>query len=56
MTSLQLLCTEESGQDLLEYSLVVALIGFGSVVAFKGLSTKIGSVFTAVGTAMTSGI
>ena len=56
MTSLKLFCTEDTGQDLLEYSLIVALIGFGSVVAFKSLSTQVGSVFTAVGTAMTSGI
>ena len=31
------LMLEDSGQDLIEYALVAALIGIGAVVAMKGL-------------------
>jgi pilus assembly protein Flp/PilA len=47
---------DESGQDLIEYALVAALIGLGAVVSIKSLSTKLNSVFTAIGTNLTSSI
>ncbi len=50
------LMQDESGQDLIEYALVAALIGVGAVIALRGLSTKIASAFTTVGTNLTSGI
>jgi pilus assembly protein Flp/PilA len=48
--------TDESGQDLIEYALVAALIGLAAVTAMKGLSTKIGSAFTTIGTDLTANV
>ena len=35
------LATEESGQDLIEYALVAALVGLGSISAISGLTNAI---------------
>ena len=43
---------EESGQDLIEYALVAALIALGAIVAMKGLSNKISNEFNAVGNSL----
>jgi len=40
------LATDESGQDLIEYALVAALIGLGAIVSIKGLRTSIASALT----------
>jgi pilus assembly protein Flp/PilA len=48
------LMTEESGQDLIEYALVAALVGLGSVAAMTGLSNSIANTFAGVGNALTS--
>jgi pilus assembly protein Flp/PilA len=48
------LVNEESGQDLIEYALVAALVGLGAVASMKGLSNAIGTAFTGVGTALTN--
>ncbi len=45
---------EESGQDLIEYALVASLIALGAVASMQTLSTKIGSAFTSIGTALSS--
>ena len=50
------LWVEESGQDLIEYALVAALIGLGAVASRKGLATKIGQAFTSIGTSLTSAV
>jgi len=42
------LFTQEEGQDLVEYALVVAVIAFGSVIAMKGLSTEIKTAFNTI--------
>ena len=47
------LVNEESGQDLIEYALVAALVGLGAVAAMKGLSNSIGTAFNGVGTSLT---
>lgn len=44
----------ESGQDMIEYSLVAALIGLAAIVSIKSLSTHIASAFTTIGTDVTS--
>jgi len=43
------LITEDSGQDLIEYALVAALVGLGAVAAMKGLSNSIGNTFNGIG-------
>ncbi len=50
------LMTEESGQDLIEYALVAALVGLGSVAAMSGLATSIGNTFNGIGTALTTAV
>jgi len=39
---------EESGQDLIEYALVVALIALATTAGMKALATGINSAFTAL--------
>jgi pilus assembly protein Flp/PilA len=55
-TTLSALLHDEDGQDLIEYALVAALVGLGAVSALKGLSTKISSVFTGIGSTLTSAV
>lgn len=50
------LLTDDSGQDLIEYALVAALVGLGAVIAMKGLSTKMSSTFNSVGTSLTNAV
>jgi pilus assembly protein Flp/PilA len=45
---------DESGQDLIEYALVAALVGLGAVATLKGLDTKIANAFGTIGTSLTS--
>jgi pilus assembly protein Flp/PilA len=47
---------DESGQDLIEYALVAALIALGATATMKTLATTIGSAFTVVGTKLTGAI
>jgi pilus assembly protein Flp/PilA len=44
----------ETGQDLIEYALVAALVALVAVAAVKGLSNKIGNTTNAVGNGLTS--
>jgi pilus assembly protein Flp/PilA len=46
------LVAEESGQDLIEYALVAALVGLGSIVSMQGLATQISNTFTAITTSL----
>jgi len=48
------LVRDESGQDMIEYSLVIALIGLAAIVSIKGLSTHIASAFTTIGSDVTT--
>jgi pilus assembly protein Flp/PilA len=50
------LLEDESGQDLIEYALVAALVGLGAVASMKTLSTKIGAAFGTIGTSLTSDV
>ena len=47
---------DESGQDLIEYALVAALIALGAVVSMKAVSTAIGSAFTNINTQLNSAL
>ena len=53
---LNALVVEESGQDLIEYALVAALVGLGAVGAMKGLATSIGNTFAGVGNSLTNAV
>jgi pilus assembly protein Flp/PilA len=50
------LLEDESGQDLIEYALLAALIGLTATTAVKGLGTKVASAFTTVGSTLTSNV
>jgi pilus assembly protein Flp/PilA len=45
---------EESGQDMVEYAIVMGLIAMGATVAMKALATTIGTGFTSIGTKLTT--
>jgi pilus assembly protein Flp/PilA len=46
------LINEESGQDLIEYALVAALVGLGSVASMQSLAANIANTFTGVSTSL----
>lgn len=50
------LYNDESGQDLIEYALVAALVGLGSVAAMNSLAINIGSTYNSVGSTLTSSL
>ena len=50
------LVQDESGQDLIEYALVAALVGIAAVTSLKALSTAIGTAFGSVATTLTSAV
>ena len=53
---LKKLMTDESGQDLIEYALVAALVGLGAVAAMRGLTNSIGNTFNGIGTSLTTAV
>ena len=56
VASLAALAADESGQDLIEYALVAALLGLAAVTTMRGLSTKIGNAFNSIGTSLTANV
>ena len=52
--NLQALMMREEGQDLVEYALLVSLISLGAVASLSTLAVDIKSVFTAIGTRLSS--
>ena len=50
------LLRDESGQDLIEYALVAALIALAAIAAMGTLGKDISSLFTSVATQLTSAI
>jgi pilus assembly protein Flp/PilA len=53
---LKALIVEDSGQDLIEYSLLAALVGLGAVASMKGLSNAIFNTFSGVGNQLTNAV
>ena len=51
---LRRLTANESGQDLIEYALVVALIAFAAAAGMSTVATKINAAFTNIGTKLTT--
>ena len=47
---------DESGQDIVEYALVAALVGVAAVTSMKSMSTAIKNSFTSIGTTLTSDV
>jgi pilus assembly protein Flp/PilA len=49
---LRLMVSDESGQDLLEYALLTALIALGAVAAVTLAGDQVEAIFTAVANAL----
>ena len=50
------LLRDESGQDLIEYALVAALVGLGATASMKVLATTIGNALTGIGSRLTTSV
>jgi pilus assembly protein Flp/PilA len=50
------LLNDESGQDLIEYALVAAVIALGCLAAMRSLAGSIGSGFNTVGNSFSSNV
>jgi len=50
------LVSDESGQDLIEYALVAALVGLGSVASMNSLAGSIANTFSGVGNQLTNAV
>ena len=46
--------SDDSGQDLIEYALLAAMVGLGSVSATKSMATAVANEFTSVSTVVTN--
>ncbi|MGD0366188.1 MAG: Flp family type IVb pilin [Acidobacteriaceae bacterium] len=46
------LLNDESGQDLIEYALIAALIAVAAISAMKGLGNKIDNEFNEIGNSL----
>jgi pilus assembly protein Flp/PilA len=53
---LKKLAKEDSGQDLIEYALVAALVGLGSVAAISGLDNSLKNTFNGIASGLTSSV
>lgn len=56
MMKLQTFLSEEEGQDLVEYALVVALVAFGSTSALKLLGSGLSHAFSNISTTLSSSL
>ena len=54
--TLQNAMSNEEGQDLVEYALVVALIAFGAIAGMSALSTELNTAFNAISTKVSSAL
>ena len=53
---LERMVKEDSGQDLIEYALVAALVGLGSVAAISGLTNSLKNSFNAIGSGLDAAV
>jgi pilus assembly protein Flp/PilA len=52
MKTLRNLHQDESGQGLVEYLLIIALVAFAATAGMTGLATSLSSAFTQIGTTL----
>lgn len=50
------LLSREDGQDMVEYALLIALVGFGATAALKSLATNIGTALATISTTLTTDV
>ncbi len=56
IATLKNLLRDESGQDLIEYALVAALIALGAITAMKSLATGLGNAFSTISSDLSSAV
>lgn len=60
MTSMKQLCqslvADESGQDLIEWALVAAMISLAGIAIMRSYNTNLGTVFGKIGNQLTNDI
>jgi pilus assembly protein Flp/PilA len=54
--SVRQILKKETGQDLVEYALVVALIAFGAVSGMKNLATGLNKAFNTISTTLSTSV
>ncbi len=54
IATLKNLLRDESGQDLIEYALVAALIALGAITAMNGLATGLSGAFSKISSTLTA--
>jgi pilus assembly protein Flp/PilA len=54
LTKLYLMLHDESGQDLIEYAMIVSLIAMAATAGMSSVATQINLAFTNVGTKITT--
>jgi pilus assembly protein Flp/PilA len=47
---------DESGQDLVEYALVVAIMALGAAATMRTLASTVGSALSSIGSKLTSNV
>ena len=47
---------DESGQDLIEYALVAALVGLGAIATLKTVATSVNAIFTSISTQLNAAL
>jgi pilus assembly protein Flp/PilA len=50
------LLIEDSGQDLIEYALVAAIVSLSAAAVLRGMGSKIGSALNTIGTSLTHAV
>ena len=50
------LLADESGQDLIEWGLIAAMVGLGSTAVMKSYDIDIGQVFNSIGNRLTNSV
>jgi pilus assembly protein Flp/PilA len=53
MTRMRALVRDDSGQDMLEYALLTALIALAAVVAVRAAGVQVSTIFNSITTALT---
>ena len=49
---LRVFLSDETGQDLIEYALIAALVAVAAIAAMKGLGNKISNEFNTIGNSL----
>jgi pilus assembly protein Flp/PilA len=56
ITLLKTLFHDQSGQDMIEYAIVAALVGLGAIASMTSLKTAVANAFTHIGTTLTTDV